>query len=120
MADELLRWRATQEAQAEKQEEQAATAKIMKRIKADGMAGEAPVVGDNPPHLQSPAERSLQGDNQAFTEGKLQERINRLVCGATVDMDDIDSCKTAVQKVQQITRDMENGEYKADSHYTEQ
>ena len=76
MADELLRWRATQEAQAEKQEEQAAAAKITKRIKADDMAGEAPVVGDNPPHLQSPAERSLQGDSHAFTDGKLQEHIN--------------------------------------------
>ena len=118
MADELLQWRAKQEAQAEKQEEQAAAAKIMKRIKADDMAGEAPVVGDNPPHLQSPAERSLQGDSQAFTEGKLQEHINRLVRGATVDMDDIDSCETAVQKVQQITRDMENGEYEPDSDYS--
>ena len=118
LADELLRWRATQEAQAEKQEEQAAAAKTMKCIQADDMAGGAPVVGDNPPHLQSPAERSLQGDSQAFTEGKLQEHINRLVRGATVDMDDIDSCETAVQKVQQITRDMENGEYEADSDYS--
>ena len=101
MDGKLLRWRATQEAQAEKEEEQTATSKIMKRIKADDvdMAGEAPVVGDNPPHLQSPAERSLQGDSQAFTEGKLQEHINRLVRGATVDMDDIDSCETAVQKL---------------------
>ena len=90
----------------------------MKRINTDDMAGEAPVVGDNPPHLQSPAERSLQGDNQAFTEGKLQAHIHRLVRGATADMDDIDSCETSVQKVQQITRDMENGEYEADSDYS--
>ena len=32
-------------------------------------------------------------------------------------MDDIDSCDSAVQKVHQITRDMENGEYEADSDY---
>ena len=32
-------------------------------------------------------------------------------------MDDIDSCETAVQKVQQITQDMGNGEYEADSEY---
>ena len=38
--------------------------------------------------------------------------------GATVDMDDIDSCETAVQKVQQIRRDMETGEYEADSDYS--
>ena len=89
----------------------------MKRIKADGMVGEAPTLGDNPPHLQSPAEWSLQGDQHAFSEGKLQEHINRLVRGATVDMEDIGSCETVVQKVQQITLDMENGEYEADSEY---
>ena len=37
--------------------------------------------------------------------------------GATVDMDDIDHVRSAVQKVQQITRDMENGEYEPDSDY---
>ena len=33
-------------------------------------------------------------------------------------MDAIDSCGTAVQKVQQITRDMKHGEYEADSDYS--
>ena len=52
----------------------------MKRIKADDMAGEAPVVGDNPPHLQSPAERSMQGDSHAFTEGNSLQ-LSQSPCG---------------------------------------
>ena len=66
MVDELLTWRAKQEARAECEAEKEQQAKIMKRIKADDMIGEAPFMGGNPPHLQSPAERSLQGDEEAY------------------------------------------------------
>ena len=59
----------------------------------------------------------MSGDNEAFTKDKMQDHIQRRVRGATVDMGDIDSCDSAVQKVHQITRDMENGEYEADSDY---
>ena len=85
MANELLQWRATQEAKAMSEMEQEQHAKIMKRIKSDDMIGETPFIGDNPPYLQSPAERSLLGDDDVFTEDKMQDHIQRLVRGATVD-----------------------------------
>ena len=56
MSDELLQWRATQEAKAMSEIEQEQHARIMKRIKSDDMIGETPFIGDNPPHLQYPAE----------------------------------------------------------------
>ena len=51
----------------------------------------------------------------------MQDHIQRPVRGAAVDMDDIDSCTmscdSAVQKVHQVTCDMENREYEADSDH---
>ena len=41
--------------------------------------------------------------------------MNMLIRGASVDMDDIDTCESVVKKVQQITMDMQSGTYEADS-----
>ena len=49
MVDELLVWRAKQEARAECEAEKEQQAKVMKRIKADDMIGEAcPICGREP------------------------------------------------------------------------
>ena len=91
--------------------------KIIKRLKADDMVGEAPLVTEVPPHLQSPAERAMQGGPCAYDEGKLEKHMQMLIRGARVDMEDIDTCESVVKKVQQITQDMENGTYEPDSDY---
>ena len=115
MATELVAWQAQQQIDAEEQNEE--NKKIVKRLKADDMVGESPLVADVPPHLQSPAERALQGDPGAYDEGKLEKHMQMLIRGASVDMEDIDTCESVVKKVQQITGDMENGTYEPDSDY---
>ena len=48
MADELLQWRATQEANAMREVDQEQHAKVMKRIKSDAMIGERPFIWRQP------------------------------------------------------------------------
>ena len=115
MAIELVAWQAQQEIDAEEQNEE--TEKIVKRLETDDMVGEAPLVAEVPPHLQSPAERAMQGDPCAYDEGKLEKHMQMLIRGASVDMEDIDTCESVVKKVQQISEDMENGTYEPDSDY---
>ena len=67
MALELVAWKAQQEIDTAEQNEE--NEKIIKRLKADDMVGESPLVTEVPPHLQSPAERAMQGDPCAYAEG---------------------------------------------------
>ena len=113
MVKELLEWRATQEIEKLKNEDADQT--VMTRLKPDDVIGENPMVEDRPPHLQSPAERSMQDSctdpYNKYSNQQLEKHINLLVHGATVDMEDIDCCEAAVKKVEQITQDMERGTY---------
>ena len=115
MIRELLAWRAQQEIQAERDHED--NEKALRRIKEDDQVGETPIGCDAPPHLQSPAERFLAGDASAYEDEKLQQHISRLVQGAQVDMDDVDSCESVARKVQHITEAMDQGTYESDSDY---
>ena len=117
MALELVAWQARQEIDTAEQNEE--NEKIIKRLKADDMVGESPLVAEVPPHLQSPAEQAMQGDPCAYDEGirTLEKHMQMLIRGASVDMEDIDTCESVVKNVQQITQDMENGTYKPDSDY---
>ena len=115
MALEIVSWQAQQEIDTAEQNEE--NKKVIKRLKADDMVGESPLVTEVPPHRQSPAERAMQGDPCAYDEGKLEKHMQMLIRGASVDMEDIDTCESVVKKIQQITQDMENGTYEPDSDY---
>ena len=120
MVSELIEWRAQQEMKKIKEEE--TDAAIVKKLKADAMVGDSQMVEDMPPHLQSPAQRAMGGEfgedpYHEHDQGQLQQHMNLLVRGATVDMEDIGSCQSAVKKVEQITHDMEDATYECDSDY---
>ena len=120
MVTELIEWRARQEMKKIKDEETDAV--IVKKLKPDDKVGESETVTDMPPHLQSPAQRAMEGEfgedpYQEYDQDQLQRHMNLLVRGATVDMEDIDSCQSAVKKVEQITHDMEEDTYECDSDY---
>ena len=117
MVTELIEWRARQE--MKKIEDENTHALMQKKLKPDDKVGESGIVTDMPPHLQSPAQRAMGGEfgedpYQEYDQDQLQHHMNLLVRGATVDMEDIDSCQSAVKKVEQITRDMAEDTYECD------